>query len=325
MGNRAAESGGALASLGGDPALADSAFTGNAAPAGAALSQGGGSLSLTGVTLAHNVAASGGGTVQGDATLLTLDNSILWGSTGGSMSMVSGASAVVTHSIVQGTGASGSGWVGPGSDGGGNRHADPKLLDPAGGDVSIAAANSRALNAGNDGLAMGTTDLAGQVRIQDAAVEIGAMEQHPVPSATTPALSGTAASDILTAVTANTSVDAGAGDDLVISAKGSQTIALGAGRDTVVWSWFPDSDVVNDFALGEDRLDLRIVLQAIGYAGADPFASGHVLCVNGGGGVRVRLDRDGTAGAVYANVNYALVKGTGVSAAALCQPANVVY
>jgi hypothetical protein len=83
----------------------------------------------------------------------------------------------------------------------------------------------------------------------------------------------------------------------------------------VVWSWWPDSDVVNDFALGDDKLDVRRVLQALGYAGSNPLASGHVQCLNGGGGVLVRLDRDGSAGAVYAPVNYALVKGVGVTAA----------
>jgi len=325
LGNRAAEAGGAFDSLGGDPSLANSAFTGNAAPAGAALSHSGGSLSLAGVTLAQNVAQGSGGAVRGDLATLTLDNSVLWGNTGGALSLISGATAEVVHSIVQGAGASGAGWVGPGSDGGGNRDADPKLLDPAGGDVRIAAADSPALNAGDNTAVVGTTDLAGQARIQDAVVDMGAMEQHPVPTATTPALSGTAGSDILTTVLANTSVNAGAGDDLVISAKGRQVITLGAGRDTVVWNWFPDSDVINDFALGEDRLDVRGVLQAIGYAGADPLASGHVQCLNGSGGALVRLDRDGTAGAVYAPINYALVKGAGVTAAALCQPANVVF
>jgi len=325
IGNRAAESGGAFDALGGDATLANSAFTGNAAPAGAALFQSGGSLSLAGVTLAQNAAASGGGAVQGDLASLTLDNSVLWGNTGGALSLVSGATAEVTHSIVQGAGASGAGWVGPGDDGGGNRDADPRLLDPAGGDVRIAAADSPALNAGDNSAAVGTTDLAGQARIQDAVVDMGAMEQHLAPTVGTPALSGTAGSDILTTVMANTSVNAGAGDDLVISAKGRQVITLGAGRDAVVWNWFPDSDIINDFALGEDRLDVRGVLQAIGYAGADPLASGHVQCLNGSGGALVRLDRDGTAGAVYAPVNYALVKGAGVTAAALCQPANVVF
>lgn len=324
LGNRAAESGGAFDSAGGDPSLANSAFTGNAAPAGAALSQSGGMLSMAGVTLAHNLAQGDGGAVQGDVASLTLGNSILWGNTGGALSLVSGASALVAHSIVEGAGASGS-WVGPGSDGGGNLDADPRLLDPAGGDVRIAAADSPALDAGDSAAAVGTTDLAGQARIQDAAVDMGAMEQHLVPNPGARALSGTAASDILTTVTANTSVSAGAGDDLVISAGGRQVITLGAGRDTVVWGWFPDSDVVNDFALGEDRLDVRPVMQAIGYAGADPLASGHVQCVAGPGGALVRLDRDGSAGAVYAPANYALVKGVGVSAGALCQPSNLVY
>lgn len=223
------------------------------------------------------------GLCGGDTAQLTLDNSILWGNTGGALSLVSGATAEVTHSIVQGAGASGSGWVGPGSDGGGNRHADPRLLDPAGGDVRIAAADSPALDAGDDDLAIGTTDPAGQARIQGDAVDMGAMEQHLAPTASMPALSGTATSDILITGTANTSVNAGAGDDLVISAKGRQVITLGAGRDTVVLEHYPDSDVINDFALGEDRLDVRRVLQTIGYAGSNPLASGHVKCLIGGG------------------------------------------
>jgi hypothetical protein len=66
-------------------------------------------------------------------------------------------------------------------------------------------------------------------------------------------------------------------------------------------------------------------LQAIGYAGTNPLASGHVSCATASGGAIVRIDKDGNAGAAFAPVSYALVKGVGVTAANLCQPANFLF
>lgn len=156
-------------------------------------------------------------------------------------------------------------------------------------------------------------------------MDIGALEYHPAALSATTSLVGSATSDILIAQTANTSVNAGAGDDVVVSAIGRQVITLGVGRDVLVWAYYPDSDIVNDFAPGDDRLDLRKLLQTVGYAGTDPLASGHVTCANAAGGAIIRLDRDGSVGSAYAPVSYAYVKGTGVSASSLCRVGSFLY
>jgi hypothetical protein len=104
-------------------------------------------------------------------------------------------------------------------------------------------------------------------------------------------------------------------------------ITLGDGNDLVVWSYYPDSDVIADFTLGDDRLDVRklLVSYGVGYGGGSPLAGGHIACVAGSGGVAVRFDRDGSGATVYGPVNYALVKGTSLTPANLCQPENFIF
>jgi len=323
IGNRAVGVGGGLQSNSGDARLVNTAFTGNQAVAGGALAESASNLSVVNVTFGGN----SGGAVKADAGALVLRNVILWGDAGGEISRVNGAVATIDHSVIQGSGGSGAGWnVALGTDGGGNKATDPRLLAPGQGDVRLAAVDSAALNAGaNAAVVTSTVELGGQPRLQDGTVEIGAMEYHVVPAVATASVIGTATSDIITAQTANSTVSAAEGDDVLISAISPQTVTLGAGRDVVVWAYYPDADVINDFVPGEDRLDLRKVLQTIGYVGTNPLLSGHVSCVTATGGAVLRLDKDGSAGGVYLPVNYALVKGAGVSAATLCQPANLLY
>ena len=321
LGNRAANTGGAYQCNGGNPVLGNVAFTGNQAASGGAVAASNSDLDLTNATLSGNV----GGAVRADAGILGLANTILWGNAGGELALLNGASSFAYKCILQGSGGSASWNASFGTDGGGNLDADPKLLNPAGGDVRLSANTSPALNAGLNEFVNGVpTDLANQPRIQDGTVEIGAMEFHPVPMAATPVLNGTANSDIITAQAKNTGVSTGAGDDVVNSGTGRQTMALGTGRDIVVWSYSNDTDIINDFEPGLDQLDIRKLMQSIGYGGTDPLGEGYVSCASATGGAILKLDRDGSAGGGLA-VSYALVKGSGVTASSLCQPANFIH
>ena len=320
LGNHATMGGGYL-STGGNPGFVNVAFTGNTATSGGALANSVGAMSLVNVTVSGNM----GGAVKSDSGSLALDNTILWGDTGGELSLTNGATATVRTSIVQGSGGSASWNPSFGTDNGGNVDANPMLLAPERGSVSLAASTSAALNVGDNALVTQTADLGYQPRIQDSIVEIGALEYHVVPQTSATNLSGGATSDILTAKTANSFVNAGTGDDVVISASGKQVMTLGAGRDTLIWSYVIDADVINDFVPGEDWLDVRKVLQAAGHPGANPLSGGYFSCTNTTGGAYLKFDRDGSAGSVYTPVNYALVKGNGVNAATLCQTYNLLY
>ena len=321
IGNRASDSGAGFLSTSGNPTFVNAAFTGNTADSGGALANTVGAMTLVNTTVSGNT----GGAVKSDSGSLGLYNTILWGDTGGELSLTGGASATVTNSIVQGSGGSTSWNASFGTDNGGNLDANPMLLDPERGSVSLAASTSAALNVGDNTLVTQATDLGNQPRIQDTLVEIGALEYHAVPQTSATTLSGGATSDILTAKTANSFVNAGSGDDVVISASGKQVMTLGAGRDTVIWSYVIDADVVTDFVPGEDWLDVRKVLQAAGHPGANPLTGGYFSCTDTTGGAYLKFDRDGSAGSVYTPVNYALVKGNGVNAATLCQTYNLLY
>ena len=67
------------------------------------------------------------------------------------------------------------------------------------------------------------------------------------------------------------------GDDLIIGSQGQDTITGGDGNDTFVYTNVRHrSDIITDFELGKDKIDLTEVLDAIGFTGDDPIESGHV-------------------------------------------------
>lgn len=307
IGNNAEQGGGIY--NGGTLDLANAVIAGNSATDGAGLYQAGTDLVLTNVSFGNNSASGAGGGLYAAAGSTDVVNTILWGD---SPEEVAGAAdPVVSYSIVEGSGGSGS-WNGTaGTDGGGNIDGDPKYLVSAQADLHLGSDLSPAINAGTNAAASAaglTDDLMGAPRVQQSQVDMGAYEQI---LGGTAALAGTAGNDQLVAQRVNTSVNAGEGDDIVISALGRQVITLGGGDDIVVWGYYPDSDVINDFTLGADRLDVRNLLAgwAINYTGGSPLSSGHIACLNAtGGGAYMKFDRDGSGGAVSA-FTYALIKG----------------
>jgi predicted extracellular nuclease len=101
------------------------------------------------------------------------------------------------------------------------------------------------------------------------------------------AVSGTAGRDTLAGTP---------GDDVIEGAEGADTLTGGAGADTFVYRSLRDAaDTITDFAPGQDKLDLRALLAALGVSG-DPLASGHVRLVASAAGTVVQIDADGTEG-----------------------------
>ncbi len=104
-----------------------------------------------------------------------------------------------------------------------------------------------------------------------------------------------------------------AGDDVINAGEGADTITTGAGNDVLVYQNMRDAtDTVNDFTPASDRVDLSLLLAAVGYTGSNPFADGYARLVNVTGGVSVQIDVDGSGPAVYRPI--ALLKNLSVTA-----------
>lgn len=87
-----------------------------------------------------------------------------------------------------------------------------------------------------------------------------------------------------------------AGDDLIEGGEGADTITTGNGNDVLLYRSLRDAaDTVTDFAPGSDRIDLSVLLTALGVSG-DAFASGHVRVIDSAAGAIVQIDADGMAG-----------------------------
>ena len=153
---------------------------------------------LTNVTMAGNVASQGGGLYIGSSDYVHIRNSIIWGNTAESDANVYNSyGARYSHSLIEGSGGSGEGWVAAfGADQGGNLDDDPRFADhvPAQGNPTTAGdyrltEDSPAIDAGDgDVFAAGatpdlsgvTTDLAGGDRVVSGIVDMGAYEWSPM-------------------------------------------------------------------------------------------------------------------------------------------------
>ncbi|HEY8615017.1 type I secretion C-terminal target domain-containing protein [Phenylobacterium sp.] len=89
-------------------------------------------------------------------------------------------------------------------------------------------------------------------------------------------------------------LNGGSGNDTLNASRGNDTLTGGAGADHFAWSgepWAPA--LVTDFAPGTDKIDLRGLFDAVGYAGSDPFGAGYLkVQADGSGGTQVLFDRD---------------------------------
>jgi hypothetical protein len=60
-------------------------------------------------------------------------------------------------------------------------------------------------------------------------------------------------------------------------------------------NWAPAR--ITDFEDGVDKIDIRGMLDAIGYTGTDPFGAGYLKLIDdGAGGTKVLFDRDAAGG-----------------------------
>ena len=81
-----------------------------------------------------------------------------------------------------------------------------------------------------------------------------------------------------------------AGDDVIIGGAGADTLTGGGGVNVFVYTSTRDAgDTITDFVPGKDYLDLRTLLESIGYSGSDPLADGIVRFVAVSGGTSVQV------------------------------------
>ncbi len=162
------------------------------------------SVDFTNSTFYGNSAGRFGGGLYNDGYLASgsevlkvkVENSILYGNaatTNGPQIYNDGNVCTVSYSLVQGSGGSGGGWVASvGTDGGNNIASSPSFVnaaDPDGAD-NVAGTNddglrvqmgSPVINTGNNAvanLAGIATDFAGEARVQNSKVDMGAYERY---------------------------------------------------------------------------------------------------------------------------------------------------
>jgi CSLREA domain-containing protein len=85
-------------------------------------------------------------------------------------------------------------------------------------------------------------------------------------------------------------------DDIIQGNQGKDILTGGAGNDIFRYACALDfADVITDFEVGRDRIDLSAVLAEIGYTGSDPLGDGYVtMKTTPLGKTYLQLDVDGT-------------------------------
>ena len=92
-------------------------------------------------------------------------------------------------------------------------------------------------------------------------------------------------------------------DDLITGGHGFQFINTNAGEDMLVYHNISDAfDIIGDFEVGEDSLDLTPLLASFDYQGSDPFVDGFIDIFSFGSYNVVSVDPDGSDGHARATV-----------------------
>lgn len=185
----------------GNATLTNCLFSGNVATDLGSTSGDGGGIyiiasnpTLTNCTFSGNTAVEGGAVhnvFSGSVCSFTqLTNCVLWGNTasltGNEIFNPCGNTLSISFCDIQGSGGSGVGWTGLGTDNGGNIDADPLFVAATGTDAVVGTADddlrlsfgSPALDVGNNtpSVPLPATDLLGNARIVNITVDMGAFE-----------------------------------------------------------------------------------------------------------------------------------------------------
>ena len=112
-------------------------------------------------------------------------------------------------------------------------------------------------------------------------------------------------------------------NDTLVGFQGRDTIATGAGSDVIVYNGLADGgDIITDFEVGSDRLDLARVLRGIGYVASNPIGDGYVGFIPTGANTLLTIDADGSAGPGVAR-SFILLQA--VTPTQLNNPSNFIF
>jgi hypothetical protein len=136
---------------------------------------------LTNVTISKNISSYGNVTGYiNDGGTMTIKNCILWGNSGYSNFRAYGSTTNNYNSVIEDfSDSNGNIYESYGNDLGGNLNTDPLFTDAVAGDFTLQP-NSPARNAGNTSFfpaSVSATDLAGNPRVSDVSVDMGAYEK----------------------------------------------------------------------------------------------------------------------------------------------------
>ena len=93
-------------------------------------------------------------------------------------------------------------------------------------------------------------------------------------------------------------IDAGVGDDILTGGEGADRLTGGSGSDVFRFVSLADrGDVITDFSLRQDKIDLSGILSEIGTTLADAIANGNVVLAEVGRSTILQIDIDGEGGA----------------------------
>ena len=83
--------------------------------------------------------------------------------------------------------------------------------------------------------------------------------------------------------------------DRIIGQQGRDRLTGGEGEDIFVYQSIRDAgDIITDFEIGRDTIDLTEVLKTVGYTGSDPLTDGYIEVLASGDNSIVYLDSDGS-------------------------------
>jgi hypothetical protein len=184
------------------PVLINTLIHGNYAEnSGGAIYNNGSSPILANVTISGNYAElSGGGIYNAGSSSPEIYNTIIWGNdaeTGSNMYAAGSNTSLISHSLIEDCGGSGSDWDSNfGIDGGNNIDADPLFVDPVPPLFAPTIEGNYALLEGSPAISTGDndaylsargitdftneTDLAGNPRLDDAHIDMGAYEYQTI-------------------------------------------------------------------------------------------------------------------------------------------------
>ena len=181
--------GGAIYSFNSSHSFTNCSIRGNSANSGGAIYNSSSSPSFVNCSFTSNSATGFGGTILNSSSSPTLINSILWNNSASGRTLSTSASVqnltsgfsstpsapTYSHCLVANSGGSDAWNPELGIDLGNNIDSDPIFVNANGGDLRLLS-GSPALDAGDNSVNAGALDLAGNDRIQNGIIDLGALE-----------------------------------------------------------------------------------------------------------------------------------------------------